>query len=91
MNFFLKLINGNSPESSRRFVVLVILANFIAMVWYLLLHATDIHNTAQVDVCIQAMVVVILSGWTSISVDNFNAKKKTLQSTTESTSTTVIP
>lgn len=74
-SFFSKLIDSKSPESHRRFVVLVFAANFIAMSWYILLSKHVLTNKDTVVLVLEITALTVGGGWASIVVDNAFTRK----------------
>lgn len=71
----LNVINSKSPESSRRLVILVLTLNFLAEGWYIFLKEIPLSNKELAVIIIQSTVVIIGSGWATISAEKF-AKNK---------------
>lgn len=83
-SFFSKLIDSKSPESHRRFVVLVFAANFIAMSWYILLIKHPLTNKDLAVLILEITALTVGGGWASIVADNaFTRKYKKNDTTTK--------
>ena len=76
-NFINNLINSESPQSHRRFIVLVLTANFIAVIWYLLSKETPVTNKDLITTGLYLMVSIIGAGWVTLSAEKFAPKSLT--------------
>jgi hypothetical protein len=76
-SFFSNIINGESPQSHRRLVVLALTVNFIAATWYLLAKSTPVTNKDLINTVLYLTVSVIGAGWVTLSAEKFASKPTT--------------
>jgi hypothetical protein len=76
-SFLDNIINGESPQSHRRLVVLVLTANFIVVIWYLLAKSTPVTNKDLISTAMYLMVSIIGAGWVTLSAEKIATKPNT--------------